>query len=67
MPVPITVFTALDAMALLDLLDKVARGQPIESFGLNDDEQAALEKLRHAGKFYLPKNLKGKMDQPPCS
>jgi hypothetical protein len=54
MPLPITVFTAQDAMSLLDLLDKVAGHRPIASFDLTDDQLAALEKLRHAGKFYVP-------------
>ena len=52
--IPYTIFTAPDAQALLDLIDKIAEYEPIESFDLTDEEAAALNKLRMAGKFYGP-------------
>lgn len=56
MPAPITLFTANDAQALLDLIDKVADklSDGVFAAHLTEEEEAAYEKLRHAGKFFIP-------------
>jgi hypothetical protein len=58
MPIPTTVFTADEAQALLDFIDKIRpTNRALESLA-TEEEMAALVKLREAGRFYLPENLK---------
>jgi hypothetical protein len=56
MPIPTAVFTADEAQALLDLIDRLH--DSARAVFVTDEEAAAWEKLRELGKFYLPKNLK---------
>jgi hypothetical protein len=55
--IPTTVFTADEAQALLDYIDKLGRGISVV-LEATEEEFVALNKLRKAGRFYLPENLK---------
>jgi hypothetical protein len=50
---PTTVFDADECQALLDLIDKVRRG---EEYGCTEEEVRAFAKLRIAGQFYVDTN-----------
>jgi hypothetical protein len=61
MAIPQTTFTADECMAILDLMDRIAisvlkrEPKPLGFYARGDQEQlAALAKLREAGKFYVP-------------
>ena len=59
---PKTVFDADECQALLDLMDHIRKrvdlAGPLEGFCGSLEEGAALEKLREAGKTYLPERKK---------
>lgn len=57
-PGPKTEFSADECQALLDLMDRAARGSPwsdtLEDHAQSYEERAVLAKLREGGKFYVP-------------
>ena len=57
MPIPTRVFTADEAQAILDYIDRLGAGVSVV-LPVSEEESAALAKLRELGQFYLPDNLK---------